>query len=162
MLVFALFLLLGVQLAHALPVHPSLVQRGLFDSIKSGLDTVKSGLDAGVNTGTDAAKAATAGVATVAGTVGSVATGVAAAAVNNVPDNVAEPTPLNPVESVVQFFRPALFAQAAYCPSAFVANWTCGQPCSDLGNVEVLLAGGDNKLIPQCACSIWLLCRADC
>ena len=47
--------------------------------------------------------------------------------------------------------RPAQFARAAYCPTAAVANWSCGTACDALGqNVKVLASGGDNGEIPQC------------
>lgn len=44
--------------------------------------------------------------------------------------------------------HPAHFARAAYCDSAFVANLTCGDACAALGDVEILVTGGDNKQNP--------------
>lgn len=49
-----------------------------------------------------------------------------------------------------EFSRPAQFSRVAYCPSAAVMSWQCGQPCQSLGNgIEVLHAAGDDALIPQ-------------
>ena len=46
--------------------------------------------------------------------------------------------------------RPAQFARAAYCSAASVTNWSCGDSCDVLPNVEVLTAGGDDGAIPGC------------
>ncbi|EIN05744.1 alpha/beta-hydrolase [Punctularia strigosozonata HHB-11173 SS5] len=51
--------------------------------------------------------------------------------------------------SVQPLLTPARFARAAYCSSASVQNLTCGQPCKDIGDVDVLLTGGDNKETPN-------------
>ena len=48
--------------------------------------------------------------------------------------------------------RPAQFARAAYCSAASVTNWSCGDSCDVLPNVEVLTAGGDDGAIPGCEC----------
>ncbi|KAJ7777291.1 alpha/beta-hydrolase [Mycena metata] len=44
--------------------------------------------------------------------------------------------------------RPAQFARVAFCSSASISNWTCGPPCTALGNVTFLQSGGDQGLIP--------------
>ncbi|KAJ7173603.1 alpha/beta-hydrolase [Mycena filopes] len=44
--------------------------------------------------------------------------------------------------------RPAQFARVAYCSSASITSWTCGEPCTSLGNVTFLQSGGDQGLIP--------------
>jgi len=44
--------------------------------------------------------------------------------------------------------RPALFARVAYCSSASISNWTCGEPCTSLSNITFLQSGGDQGLIP--------------
>ncbi|KAJ7027921.1 alpha/beta-hydrolase [Mycena alexandri] len=44
--------------------------------------------------------------------------------------------------------RPAQFARVAYCSSKSITDWTCGEPCTSLGNVTFLQSGGDQGLIP--------------
>ncbi|KAI0746036.1 alpha/beta-hydrolase [Earliella scabrosa] len=44
--------------------------------------------------------------------------------------------------------RPAQFARAAYCSAEAVTNWSCGESCDVLPNVQVLAAGGDDAAIP--------------
>ena len=45
--------------------------------------------------------------------------------------------------------RPALFARVAYCSSPSVLNMTCGEQCDALPNVKILVAGGDDGLVPN-------------
>ncbi|RDX50054.1 alpha/beta-hydrolase [Lentinus brumalis] len=45
--------------------------------------------------------------------------------------------------------RPALFARVAYCSSPAVLNMTCGEQCDALPNVKILVAGGDDGLVPN-------------
>ena len=49
--------------------------------------------------------------------------------------------------------RPAQFARAAYCSAEAVTNWSCGESCDVLPNVQVLAAGGDDAAIPGCECA---------
>jgi hypothetical protein len=44
---------------------------------------------------------------------------------------------------------PARFARAAYCSTESIVKLSCGQPCKDLGDVEVIFAGGDDKATPR-------------
>ena len=44
---------------------------------------------------------------------------------------------------------PAHFANAAYCSSASVTALSCGKPCEALGDIEILLTGGDDIKIPK-------------
>jgi len=47
--------------------------------------------------------------------------------------------------------RPALFSVVAYCSPGVVNDLSCGEPCDALGvgDVETLLAGGDDQSIPN-------------
>jgi len=47
------------------------------------------------------------------------------------------------------FLVPARFSRAAYCNSTQVQQLTCGDACTALGNVEVLIAKGDNAKLPR-------------
>ncbi|KAJ7055056.1 hypothetical protein C8F01DRAFT_469388 [Mycena amicta] len=44
--------------------------------------------------------------------------------------------------------RPAQFARVSYCSTKSITTWTCGEPCTGLGNVTFLQSGGDEGLIP--------------
>ncbi|KAJ7065347.1 alpha/beta-hydrolase [Mycena amicta] len=44
--------------------------------------------------------------------------------------------------------RPAQFARVSYCSTKSITTWTCGEPCTSLGNVTFLQSGGDQGLIP--------------
>lgn len=58
-------------------------------------------------------------------------------------------TVLSPADLDTKFKRAAEFSRAVYCPTAEVANLTCGASCDALGNdVEFLLTGGDEGDIP--------------
>jgi len=59
------------------------------------------------------------------------------------------PTAISPQTADAEFLRPAQFSRVAYCSSAAVTSWQCGEPCQSLGGgIEVLQAGGDDGLIP--------------
>ncbi|KAJ7027920.1 alpha/beta-hydrolase [Mycena alexandri] len=58
------------------------------------------------------------------------------------------PTALALSDLQSSFKRPAQFARVAFCSSVSISNWTCGEPCTALGNVTFLQSGGDQGLIP--------------
>ncbi|KAJ6562181.1 alpha/beta-hydrolase [Mycena capillaripes] len=58
------------------------------------------------------------------------------------------PTPVSLATVNTTLLRPALFARAAYCPSASIQSWNCGLPCNSLQGVKFLNEGGDQGLIP--------------
>ncbi|KAG6862981.1 hypothetical protein C0993_000654 [Termitomyces sp. T159_Od127] len=65
------------------------------------------------------------------------------------------PTALSQDTVNAEFLRPAQFSRVVYCSTSSVTSWQCGTPCSDLGaGIEVLQAGGDNGLVPQCECLV--------
>jgi len=60
------------------------------------------------------------------------------------------PTAVSQDTANIEFLRPAQFSRVAYCSSAAVTSWQCGEPCQSLGGgIEVLQAGGDDGLIPM-------------
>lgn len=60
------------------------------------------------------------------------------------------PTAISPQTADSEFLRPAQFSRVAYCSSAAVTSWQCGEPCQSLGGgIEVLQAGGDDGLVPM-------------
>jgi len=65
---------------------------------------------------------------------------------------IARQNPLFSQESIdATLARPALFSVVAYCSPGVVTDLSCGEPCDALGvgDVETLLAGGDDQLIPN-------------
>ncbi|KAF7317787.1 Lipase-3 domain-containing protein [Mycena kentingensis (nom. inval.)] len=66
--------------------------------------------------------------------------------VRSAPTPTTDAVALTDVESKLR--RPALFARAAYCSSAPLTAWKCGTPCTDIGKVKFLQAGGDEGRIP--------------
>ncbi|KAJ7055695.1 alpha/beta-hydrolase [Mycena amicta] len=58
------------------------------------------------------------------------------------------PTPVSLATVNATLLRPAAFARAAYCPSASITSWTCGEPCGALQGVKFLQSGGDQGAIP--------------
>lgn len=48
-----------------------------------------------------------------------------------------------------KLLRPALFSRAVYCSSPVITALSCGEPCDALGNVQILTAGGDDRLVPN-------------
>ncbi|KAI0743889.1 alpha/beta-hydrolase [Daedaleopsis nitida] len=52
-------------------------------------------------------------------------------------------------EITSKLVRPALFSRASYCSSGVVQNLSCGDACDALGNVKILVAGGDDELVPN-------------
>ncbi|KAJ7281985.1 alpha/beta-hydrolase [Mycena rebaudengoi] len=58
------------------------------------------------------------------------------------------PTPLSLEDVTSQLWRPAQFARVAYCSTPSIQDWTCGEPCEQLGKVTFLQAGGDEGLVP--------------
>lgn len=64
-------------------------------------------------------------------------------------DSATEATDIVAVSDVdSKFLRPALFSRAAYCDTAPLTAWKCGAPCTDIGKVKFLQAGGDEGRIP--------------
>ncbi|EPQ58491.1 alpha/beta-hydrolase [Gloeophyllum trabeum ATCC 11539] len=45
--------------------------------------------------------------------------------------------------------KPACYVRAAYCSSSSVQSLTCREPCTSLGDVEILLTGGDDVETPR-------------
>jgi len=58
------------------------------------------------------------------------------------------PTPLDLASANSTFFKPAQFARVAYCSSASITAWDCGEPCAALSNVTFLQSGGNEGTIP--------------
>ncbi|EIN06312.1 alpha/beta-hydrolase [Punctularia strigosozonata HHB-11173 SS5] len=63
-------------------------------------------------------------------------------------DNKATTVALSNDTVNAAFLRSAQFAQVSYCSAAAVLSWTCGTPCDNLPNVDVLQAGGDDEEVP--------------
>jgi len=57
-------------------------------------------------------------------------------------------TALSLADTETALKRPAQFARVAYCSTKSITTWTCGGPCTELGNVTFLQSGGDEGLIP--------------
>jgi len=65
------------------------------------------------------------------------------------PESTAATTPVSADTVNSTLLRPAQFSRVAYCSSAAVTSWQCGDPCASLGpGIEVLQSGGDDGLVP--------------